>query len=177
MLYAMRVQKKTKHLPIEGLQGTIIIYSVHSAQIQIFFPMKEAIVTTPYSDNSILSLFFLISIATSIPLFFRGKSLQYKNCGKITRQRSMLLSKLVKWVPLGLQRPNIYQLFTLNLMKPCLKFAPEATFKQMYSTCSSFKQSFQVVRQRYGELQLDSVLHLIFRLHTQITKFGKNVMD
>ena len=27
MLYAMRVQKKTKLLPIEGLQGTIIIYS------------------------------------------------------------------------------------------------------------------------------------------------------
>ena len=100
---------------------------------------------------------------SNIPLS-GGKSLQYKNCGKITRLRSMLLGKLVKWVPLGLQRPNIYQLFTLNLMKPCLKFAPEATFKQMYSTCSSFKQSFQVVRQRCAELQLESVSHLIFRL-------------
>ena len=89
----------------------------------------------------------------------------------------MPLSKLVKWVPLGLQRPNIYQLFTLNLMKPCLKFAPEATFKQMYSTCSSFKQSFQVVRQRYGELQLESVSHLIFRYHIQTKKFGQKVMD
>ena len=126
----------------------------------------------------VIFTFFLISKATYSYTPLSGeKSLQYKNCGKITRQRSMLLSKLVKWVPLGLQRPNIYQLFTLNLMKPCLKFAPEATFKQMYSTCSSFKQSFQVVRQRYSELQLESVLHLIFRLHTQITKFGKNVMD
>ena len=89
----------------------------------------------------------------------------------------MLLGKLVKWVPLGLQRPNIYQLFTLNLMKPCLKFAPKATFKQMYSTCSSFKQSFQVVRQRCGELQLESVPRLIFRLHIQTKKFGQKVPD
>ena len=89
----------------------------------------------------------------------------------------MLLGKLVKWVPLGLQRPNIYQLFTLNLMKPCLKFAPEATFKQMYSTCSSFKQSFQVVRQQCCELQLETISHLIFRLHIQTKKFGQKVMD
>ena len=36
MLYAMRVQKKTKLLPIEGLQGTIIIYSVFKNKKMVF---------------------------------------------------------------------------------------------------------------------------------------------
>ena len=33
----MRVQKKTKHLPIESLKGTIIIYSAHLINLNEIF--------------------------------------------------------------------------------------------------------------------------------------------
>ena len=57
MLYAMRVQKKTKLLPIEGLQGTIIIYSALYTYLSFYhiYSLYQIISSLPTNKKDIYS--------------------------------------------------------------------------------------------------------------------------
>ena len=65
---------------------------LHSAQIQIFFPMKEAIVTTPYSgyDLWLYSIFWKWSIKKMHCLFFK-KYLNQLCCAVFLDMQSFLM--------------------------------------------------------------------------------------